>query len=83
MLFRSVALKNIGLFLLTVYDLIIFVPLWIQRRVRGTARTRRSDSRANDDDDPMVLDKKSTQPQKPPKRDRERNNAQPELEKAS
>ena len=32
------ALKNIGLFLLTVYDLIIFVPLWIQRRVQGTVR---------------------------------------------
>ena len=65
-------------------DLIIFVPLWIQRRVQGTVRTRRSDSRANDDDDdPMVLEKKSTQPQKPPKRDRDRNTAQPELEKAS
>ncbi len=79
----AVALKNIGLFLLTVYDLIIFVPLWIQRRVQGTARTKRSDSRANDDDDPMVLEKKSTQPQKPPKRDRDRNTVQPELEKAS
>lgn len=79
----AVALKNIGLFLLTVYDLIIFIPLWIQRRVQGAARTRRSDRRADeDDDDPMVLEKKSTQPQKPPKRDRDRN-VQPELEKAS
>jgi len=77
----AVALKNIGLFLLTVYDLIIFVPLWIQRRVQGTARSRRYDAGGNDD--LMVLDKKSTQPQKPPKRDRERNTTQPELEKAS
>ncbi len=77
----AVALKNIGLFLLTVYDLIIFVPLWIQRRVQGTVRNKRNDDSGSDD--LMVLDKKSTQPQKPPKRDRERNNAQPELEKAS
>lgn len=78
----AVALKNIGLFLLTVYDLIIFVPLWIQRRVQGTVRNKRNDDYSGGDD-PMVLDRKSTQPQKPPKRDRERNNAQPELEKAS
>lgn len=81
----AVALKNIGLFLLTVYDLIIFIPLWIQRRVQGTARARRTEKRQDEDDeDPMLLEKKSTQPQKPPRRDRDRNsNAQPELEKAS
>lgn len=79
----AVALKNIGLFLLTVYDLIIFIPLWLQRRVQGTARNRHVNKRSDDDDDDlMVLEKKSTQPQKPPKRDRDRN-VQPELEKAS
>ena len=78
----AVALKNIGLFLLTVYDLIIFVPLWIQRRVQGTVRNKRTDDHSSNDD-PMVLEKKSTQPQKPPKRDRDRDNAQPALEKAS
>ena len=75
-------LKSIGLFLLTVYDLIIFVPLWIERRVKGAARNR-SKNDYSGGDDPMVLEKKSTQPQKPPRRDRDRNTAQPELEKAS
>jgi hypothetical protein len=78
----SVLLKNIGLFLLTVYDLIIFVPLWIERRVKGAARNKSKDDYSSGED-PMVLQKKSTQPQKPPKRDRDRDIAQPELEKAS
>ena len=78
----SVLLKNIGLFLLTVYDLIIFVPLWIERRIKGAARNKSKDDYSSGED-PMVLQKKSTQPQKPPKRDRDRDIAQPELEKAS
>ncbi|MBI1362202.1 MAG: hypothetical protein GC155_18155 [Alphaproteobacteria bacterium] len=31
----AVALKNLGLFVLTVYDLIIFAPLWAERRIKG------------------------------------------------
>jgi hypothetical protein len=31
----NVALKNLGLFVLTVYDFIIFAPLWIEKRVKG------------------------------------------------
>jgi hypothetical protein len=31
----NVALKNLGLFALTVYDLVIFAPLWIEKRVKG------------------------------------------------
>ena len=31
----NVALKSLGVFVLAVYDLIIFAPLWIERRVKG------------------------------------------------
>jgi hypothetical protein len=31
----NAALKNLGLFALTVYDLVIFAPLWIERRIKG------------------------------------------------
>ncbi len=81
----GVGLKNLGLFVLSVYDLIIFAPLWIERRVKGTARNRSGGgSRKNgddDDDDLFVLDKKSTQkPDQPPKRDRERGDKNKERE---
>ncbi len=71
----GVAFKNVGLFVLSVYDLIIFAPLWIERRVKGTARNRSSGSSGKDDDDDLfVLDKKSTQKtDQPPKRERDRN----------
>jgi len=32
----AVALKSIGLFVLAVYDLIIFAPLWVERKIKGT-----------------------------------------------
>ncbi len=74
----GMALKNIGLFVLSVYDLIIFAPLWIERRVKGTAKNRSGGGSRNrndeDDDDLFVLDKKSTQkPEQPPKRERDKN----------
>jgi hypothetical protein len=74
----GVALKNLGLFVLSVYDLIIFAPLWIERRVKGTAKNRSAGSGGrnsdDDDDDLFVLDKKSTQkPEQPPKRERDKN----------
>jgi hypothetical protein len=82
----AVAFKNVGLFLLTVYDAIIFAPLWIERRVKGTMRNRGSgggDS-ASDTDDTLVLDRKPpSQPQKEPRRDRDREKSQErELQKA-
>jgi len=36
--------QDFGLFLLTVYDLIIFVPLWIERRIKGR-RTQQEQGR--------------------------------------
>jgi len=82
----SVAFKNIGLFALTVYDAIIFAPLWVERRLKGTARNRRSGGgdASGEPDDTLVLDRKSAnQPQKEPKRDRDREKSrEPELQKA-
>ena len=80
----AVGFKNVGLFALTVYDAIIFAPLWVERRVKGTARNRRSGggSGAEEADDIMVLDRKSpTPPPKVPKQNREKNR-EPELQKA-
>lgn len=39
----STALKSLGLFALAIYDLIIFAPLWIERRVKGLAAGSRDD----------------------------------------
>lgn len=73
----GVAFKNAGLFVLSVYDLIIFAPLWIERRVKGTARNRAGGAgggRGDEDEDMFVLEKKSTQkPDQPPKRERDKN----------
>lgn len=80
----SVFFKSMGLFLLSVYDLIIFAPLWIERRVKGAARSR-SGGGNDDGDEPMVLQKKSTQPEAPPKRDRgdkDKSNKERELQQA-
>lgn len=77
----GVAFKNVGLFVLSVYDLIIFAPLWIERRIKGSVRSRGSGG--SDDGEPLVLEKKSAQTQdQPPKRDRERNKER-ELQQAS
>ncbi len=70
------ALKSIGLFLLSVYDLVIFAPLWIERRVKG-------------DRGAVAPPPPAAEVAKPPKRRREREaaNADPldelELQKAS
>ncbi|RYD81252.1 MAG: hypothetical protein EOP61_43115 [Sphingomonadales bacterium] len=66
----SVLFKNVGLFILAIYDLIIFAPLWVERRVKGAARSRGGGGDGGDE--PLVLQKKSTQPDAPPKRDRDR-----------
>jgi hypothetical protein len=76
----SVLFKNVGLFVLAIYDLIIFAPLWVERRVKGATR-------GGDDggDEPLVLQKKSTQQDAPPKRDRgdkDKSNKERELQQA-
>jgi len=80
----SVGFKNVGLFALSVYDAIIFAPLWIERRVKGAVRNRGGggDASAGDVDDPMVLDRRSpTPPPTEPRRNREKSR-EPELQKA-
>ncbi|HOY77770.1 MAG TPA: hypothetical protein PLN33_08180 [Hyphomonadaceae bacterium] len=67
----SVFFKNAGLFVLSIYDLIIFAPLWIERRVKGVVRNKGGGDDGGDE--PLVLQKKSTQQDQPPKRDRERD----------
>lgn len=64
----SVFFKSIGLFILSLYDLIIFAPLWVERRMKAATRLRGGGG--DDGDAPLVLDKKSTQPEAPPRRDR-------------
>jgi len=82
----AVALKGAGLFVLSVYDLIIFVPLGIQRMVTGKRGSRRSEDRrerkerrkeeeaSSDDDDPMTLNQ--------PISKRERREREKELKRA-
>lgn len=73
----SVLFKNIGLFVLSIYDLIIFAPLWIERRVKGVTRNKSGGSRKDDggdgDEDTLFLEKKSPKSEQPPKRDRDRD----------
>lgn len=52
----STALKGIGLFVLSVYDLIIFAPLWVERKIKGiggshndTSTPKRDRDRKQDD----------------------------------
>jgi hypothetical protein len=61
----AVAFKSAGLFILSVYDLIIFVPLGLQRMVTGKGGTRRSQDRrerkekkqeaSNEEDDELMM----------------------------
>jgi hypothetical protein len=79
----SVFFKNAGLFILSIYDLIIFAPLWVERRVKAATRSRGGGS--DDGDEPLVLQKKSTQQEAPPKRDRgdkDKSNKERELQQA-
>lgn len=84
----SVLFKNVGLFVLAIYDAIIFAPLWVERRVKGMSgggggRSRKKDrDDDNDDVDELVLEKKSSKPEQPPKRDRERDRKERELQQA-
>lgn len=36
----ATALKSLGLFVLSVYDLIIFAPLWVERKVKGISHDK-------------------------------------------
>ncbi len=77
----AVLLKNIGLFVLTIYDLIIFLPLAVERLVTGKRggggggrerKPRKGDDEQGDDgDDLMTLDEPAPQSQnQPPRRDK-------------
>ena len=74
----SAVFKNVGVFLLAVYDFIIFLPLFAQRRFQQARQARTGAPPTRDDDDALVLN--DAAPPKAPKRDKAR---QPELEKAS
>lgn len=90
----SAVFKNVGVFVLAVYDFIIFLPLYIQRRVQG--RGEDADERPpqrqkepkqkgrkaspSDDDDAFMLSDPA--PEKASNRDKQRQPEQ-KLEKAS
>ncbi len=79
----SVLFKNVGLFVLSIYDLIIFAPLWVERRVKGVTRNKGGGGKDDDGEEPLVLDKKSRQQDQSPKRERERDrNKERELQEA-
>ena len=77
----SALFKNIGVFLLAIYDFIIFLPLfaqrwWKQRRATGESGPQRRGQA----DDELVLN--DPPPPRPSKREKSRQ-AEPEFEKAS
>jgi hypothetical protein len=75
----SVLFKNVGLFVLSIYDLVIFAPLWVERRFNGKGESRRSQDRrerkerkkeaTGEEDDFITLTDEQ------PKRERERKRA--------
>ena len=77
----SALFKNVGVFLLAVYDFIIFLPLfaqrwWKQRQAKGGDSSQR---RSQTDDDLVLND---PAPPKTPRREKSRQ-TEPEFEKAS
>jgi hypothetical protein len=75
----SAVFKNVGVFVLAVYDFIIFLPLWIQRRVQQSQREKK-EGYVSKDDDALILS--DPPPPKAARRDKSRQQ-EPELEKAS
>jgi hypothetical protein len=71
----AVALKNVGLFALAIYDLIIFAPLWVERRIKGTHASGSEKPRPPPAE---KLQKREAQPERRKDKDREQ-----ELQKAS
>jgi len=60
----SAVFKNVGVFVLAIYDFIIFIPLWIERRVKASgagaapdapAQPRKARKRRDDDENPDDL----------------------------
>lgn len=88
----SAVFKNVGVFVLAIYDFIIFLPLWIQRRVQAARQPADEDAappprktkakRRNDDEDAddLILEPlvEPAKPKAPPQQPR----SKPELEKA-
>lgn len=68
----STALKSLGLFALAVYDLIIFAPLWIERKAKGLAAGSR--------EDPPPLRDRDRPDQAAPDRDAEARTSQKQAE---
>ncbi len=77
----SALFKNVGVFLLAVYDFIIFLPLFAQRwwKQRQTEGGNSSQRRSQRDDDLVLND---PAPPKTPRREKSRQ-TEPEFEKAS
>jgi hypothetical protein len=73
-------LKNVGVFVLAIYDFIIFLPLFIQRRYMQAKHARERGYSAREGNDDLVLNEKA--PPKATKREKSRQPEQ-ELEKAS
>lgn len=77
----SALFKNIGVFLLAIYDFIIFLPLFAQRWWKQRQATGESGlQRRGQADDELVLN--DPPPPRPSKREKSRQ-AEPEFEKAS
>ncbi len=88
----SAVFKNVGVFLLAIYDFIIFIPLWIERRVKASrgnvdedappAPRKAKAKRRNDDEDTddLILEPlvEPARPKAPPQQPRSKQ----ELEKA-
>jgi hypothetical protein len=93
----SAVFKNVGVFVLAIYDFIIFIPLFIQRRMqqgRGEAsdepaaprqrepRQKGKKVTSRDDEDDDAFILSDPAPEKAPNRDKQRQPEQ-KLEKAS
>jgi hypothetical protein len=76
----SSVFKNVGVFVLAIYDFIIFLPLFIQRRFMQRGRLQEGSGPARDLNDDLMLSERA--PTKAPKREKARQ-AEQELEKAS
>lgn len=84
----SAVFKNVGVFVLAVYDFIIFLPLYIQRRIQArgagadepSAPRQKGRKASTSDDDAFMLSEPA--PEKAPNRDKQRQPEQ-KLEKAS
>lgn len=76
----SSVFKNVGVFVLAIYDFIIFLPLFVQRRLMQRGRSDAEGGATQEVSDDLVLDERA--PAKTSRREKSRQPEQ-ELEKAS